>query len=317
MLLRDLVMVPAKMSLQNGSTSGAARAAIAVLGEVLWDVLPNGACLGGAPLNFAVHARRLGYEPLLISAVGADDLGKRAVEEIGHLELETTLLQTTPLWPTGTASVRLDSNGQPTFAIQRPAAYDAVRLTEREIDLITVRDPEWLYYGTLFASTSEGKATLLQLLEALPDASRFYDVNLRPGFASRSLVLELLRKAAVVKLNEAELIAVSQFADLPRGIEEFCRAGVERFGWRSVCVTLGEHGCAILRGGEYVLANGYPVVVADSVGAGDAFAAAFLHGLTHDERLADVAAFANRVGAVVASRVGAIPEWSLAETAEL
>ncbi len=310
-------MVPAKMSLQNGSATGAAPIAIAVLGEVLWDVLPSGVCLGGAPLNFAVHARRLGYEPLLISAVGADDLGKRAAAEIGRLGLATALLQTTPLWPTGTASVQLDGNGQPTFAIQRPAAYDTLRLTARDIDLIAVRDPEWLYYGTLFASSPEGKATLLQLVDALPSASRFYDVNLRPGFGSRSLVLELLGKAAVVKLNQAELIAVSEFADLPRGMEEFCRAGVERFGWRSVCVTLGEHGCAILRGSEYVLADGYRVVVADSVGAGDAFAAALLHGLTQGERLADLAAFANRVGAVVASRVGAIPEWSLAEAAEL
>jgi fructokinase len=308
-------MQPEDLSLQ--SALGIRNVSVAVLGEVIWDILPEGSCLGGAPLNFAVHLSRLGYEPLIISAVGTDEFGEQALVAIERFGLATTMIQTTGRWPTGTASVQLDSDHEPTFTIHRPAAYDALHMTAVEIDQLRQRPPAWLYYGTLFASTPEGKVTLLQLLDALPNAKRFYDVNLRPGFATPALVLELVSKAAVIKLNEAELAAVSDFGDLPSTVEKFCTAGVERFGWNAVCVTMGARGCAILAGGEYAVADGHPVVVADSIGAGDAFAAAFLHGLTCGWPAQRVAEFANRVGAMVASRVGAIPEWSLEEAAEL
>jgi fructokinase len=158
---------------------------------------------------------------------------------------------------------------------------------------------------------------LLRVLDALPAATRFYDVNLRPGFDSPELVSELLARATVVKMNESEMSAVSQFNGLPPELEDFCRAAAQRFGWRAVCVTLGERGCAVLADGQYAVAAGYPVTVADSVGAGDAFAAAFLHGLAQGWPVSRVATFANRVGSVVASRVGATPDWNVAEMAEL
>jgi fructokinase len=142
---------------------------------------------------------------------------------------------------------------------------------------------------------------------------RFYDVNLRPGFDSPALVTELLALASVVKLNEAELQAVSRFGALPSDMEAFCRAGVERYGWKAVCVTLGARGCAVLAGNEFVVADSFPVEVADTVGAGDAFAAAFLHGLSRQWGIEEIAVFANRVGAIVASRAGAMPDWSVAE----
>jgi fructokinase len=305
------------LSLQKNSGGRSNPTPIVVLGEVLWDILPTCNTLGGAPLNFAVHVKRLGHKPLLVSALGNDALGRQAAHAIECLGLTTRMLQITDRRPTGTASVKLDRHGQPTFAIHRPAAYDAVRVTDSELDWLSAQAPTWFYYGTLFASTSEGKATFLRLMEALPDAARFYDVNLRPGFALPALVLELLGRATVVKLNEDELVAVSHFAGLPATIEEFCKAGAERFGWSAVCVTLGARGCAILANGKYLASDGYPVVVADSVGAGDAFAAALLHGFTEAWPLSQVATFANRVGAVVASRVGAIPEWSVSETAQL
>jgi fructokinase len=286
---------------------------ILVLGEVLWDMFAHSSALGGAPLNFAAHARRLGYNPLLISAVGADSLGNAARREIASLGLDTSLLQTTGRFPSGTARVELGPGDRTRFVIERPAAYDAICLRKEQISQITQQAPACFYFGTLLASTPQGRAVLDRLLDALPAATRFYDLNLRPGNYSVQLVIELLEQAGVVKLNEEELCTVCKFTRLPSEIEAFCREGSKRYGWKAVCVTLGAHGCAMLRGDEYVEAAGRPVEVADPVGAGDAFAAAFLHGLVSEWPVARIADFANRIGALVASRHGAIPAWAMTE----
>ncbi len=289
---------------------------ILVLGEVLWDMFEHFSALGGAPLNFAAHARRLGHNPLLISAVGADSLGNTAREEIAGLGLDTSFLQTTSRFPTGRARVELGPGDRTRFVIERPAAYDGICLRDEQIAQITQRAPAFFYYGTLFSSTPQGRAVVKRLLDALPAATRFYDLNLRPGNYSVQLVIELLELADVVKLNEEELCKVHKFTGLPSEIEAFCREASKRYGWKAVCVTLGARGCAMLCGEEYIGAAGHTINVADPVGAGDAFAAAFLHGLISDWPMAKIAAFANRVGALVASRHGAILDWTLKEGVE-
>jgi len=290
---------------------------VVVLGEVLWDIFEHSRKLGGAPLNFAAHVSRLGHNALLISAVGGDPLGDEAFEAIRGLGLSTTFLQKTARFQTGAARIHLGLGDQTHFVIERPAAYDAVSISDREIERIVSQAPEWLYFGTLFASNSKGDAVLNRLLNALPAAARFYDLNLRPDCYSAALVAQLLRIANVVKLNEEELQRVHEFTGLPLATEAFCREGVERYGWHSVCVTLGARGCAILARGEYVEAEGHAVDVADTVGAGDAFAAAFMHGLISRWSAPAIGAFANRVGALVASRHGAIPAWTVEEAVAL
>ena len=286
----------------------------AVLGEVLWDLFKDSRRLGGAPLNFGAHARRLGHPVALISALGEDELGESASRLIAALGLDTRLLQTTPRFPTGTAQVELLPGGRTHFTIPRPAAYDAVEISEGELEILRRMAPRWLYYGTLFASTCHGKRVLHQLAGALRGASKFYDLNLRPGADSAELIQELLRCADVVKLNEDELHRVQQFTGLPSGIEAFCREGAGRFGWRAVGVTLGDRGCSIYAHGRYAEAAGEPVEVVDTVGAGDAFSAAFLHGLSSNWPVAEIAAFANRLAAMVVSRQGTLPDWASEET---
>jgi fructokinase len=298
----------------NGSASGRR---VLVLGEVLWDLFPASVRLGGAALNFAAHIKRLGHEPLLVSAVGTDELGDEAIQAITTLGLDPSFLQKTERFKTGTAAVRLGPGDQTSFVIERPAAYDAVQLSDGHIEQIIKWKPEWLYYGTLFSSSVNGRDVLYRLLEALPQTKRFYDLNLRPGSDSPELVIELLRAANVVKLNEEELRSVHEFADLPADSEAFCRAGAERFGWDAVCITLGARGCAMLAAGEYVEANGHRVDVADTVGAGDAFAAAFMHGIASNRPASEIAGFSNRVGALVASVHGAIPNWTIEEVVDL
>ncbi len=284
-----------------------------MLGEVLWDVFERSRQLGGAALNFAAHAKRLGHEASLISAVGVDPLGDEAAAAIDALGLDTTFLQRTNRFETGTARVQLGPGDRTRFVIERPAAYDAIRVSDRETQRLIQRAPAWFYYGTLFSSTAEGEAALRRLLAALPTATRLYDLNLRPGCHSASLVKQLLAYADVLKLNEEELQAVHEFTGLPVSFEAFCREGARRFGWKAACVTLGARGCAMFACGEYVEAAGQPVNVIDTVGAGDAFTAAFMHGLICRWPAAKVAAFANRVGALVASRHGAIPDWTIKE----
>ncbi len=288
-----------------------------MLGEVLWDVFEHSRRLGGAPLNFAAHAWRLRHDVVLISAVGTDSLGDEALEAIQALGLTTAFVQKTSQFPTGAARVHLGPGDQPHFTIERPAAYDLISISDRDLAGLVSQAPDWLYYGTLFASTAEGEALLCRLSGALPAVTRFYDLNLRPGCWSASLVTRLLGSADVVKLNEEELECVHEFTGLSRDTESFCREGADRYGWRAACVTLGARGCAILAGRDYVESKGCAVKVADSVGAGDAFAAAFMHGLISEWPAAEIAAFANRVGALIASRHGAIPAWTLEEAVAL
>lgn len=302
------------LSLQVGESAapGSAPTKVLAIGEVLWDVFGESKRLGGAPLNFAAHAKRLGLDPLLVSGAGTDLLGSCAIRKIANLGLDTAFVQRSGL-KTGTAEVHVGPGDRTRFVIARPAAYDSVSISDHVLEQLREWSPHWLYYGTLFASVPEGKAALWRLLEGLPSCLRFYDLNLRPGFDSADLVAELLKHANVVKLNEDELEAVHSVTGLPRDQEAFCREGSKRFGWTAVCVTLGSRGCAMLCGSDYIQARGCTVDVADPVGAGDAFAAAFLHGIVSQRPVDEIARFANRVGALVASRAGAIPDWTMQE----
>lgn len=301
-------IISENLSVQNEPDQQAPGARALVVGEVLWDLFADATRLGGAALNFAAHFRRLGHAPRIVSAVGEDALGDAARAAITSLGLDTAFLQTTDRFSTGTASVRLGPGDQTSFRIERPAAYDAVELTDAILQQVVQWKPAWCYYGTLFPSSAHARHVLGRLLDAMPDAHRFYDVNLRPGFESRELVCELLRVSHVVKLNERELSDVHRWLDLPSDPEAFCRAGAARYGWRAACVTLGARGCALIVGQAYAEADGVPVEVVDTVGAGDAFAAAFVHGLVAGWPAAAVAAFANRAGAAVAALSGAIPD---------
>jgi len=268
-------------------------------------------------LNFSAHARRLGHPVTLISALGADELGGQAAELISAFDLDASLLQTNSRYATGTAQVWVGPNGATRFTIVRPAAYDAVEISASDLHHLQQVAPAWFYYGTLFASTAPGKQVLDQLLEALAGTVKFYDLNLRAGSDLPELVTELLERADVVKVNEAELERVHAFTGLPLDVESFCYAAIERYGWNAVGVTLGDRGCAMLVGGQYVEAASHPVDVIDTVGAGDAFAAAFMHGLSQNWPAAEIALFANRVGAWVASHAGAIPDWTFEEAVRL
>jgi len=306
------------------------------IGEILWDVIQGAEYLGGAPFNFAAHARRLGHDVRFISAVGADARGRLALARAGELGLSTRFVRIVPDRPTGTVTVALDAGGQPRFTIHRPAAYDFPHIREEDLRELLDPAPDWIYFGTLQQTSAEARALTARLMEAAPAAKRFYDVNLRAGCYTASLVRELIRRATVVKLNEEEVCEVEQMMGMEQSREReravaeygdrsltvaalmrFCEGGAERLGWEAACVTRAAAGCLAWLGGQSIEAPGYRVEVADAVGAGDAFAAAFLHGLGAGWPPRRIADFANRLGALVAGRAGAIPEWTLEEAEAL
>lgn len=285
---------------------------IVSLGEIIWDVIGHAEYLGGAPLNFAAHAHKLGHEVFLISAVGDDDRGKRALDGLRDCGVSAEFVQRIGGKRTGTAEVELDAEGKPMFRIVRPAAYDFVALGLEDRQRIAEIQPQWIYYGTLYHNTGHALSTTLRLLEQVPAANRFYDVNLRDGNWNLKTVETLAQHATVIKLSEseAELLDASLDDDGEGTVEHFCRRWSDQYDCRTICVTLGERGCGIYMNCEYLEVPGCKVEVADTVGAGDAFAAAFLHGLNLGWDARGCGEFANAVAALVASRAGAIPEWN-------
>ena len=284
------------------------------VGEILWDLVDGEERLGGAPFNFAAQAARLGENVAMISAVGEDDRGRRALARAEQLGVDTRWLQTTDAHPTGHVTVTLQ-DGQPDYVIHRPAAYDDIRLSDADLQDIRGFAPDWVYFGTLHQVDPRPRETHGRILSALPDAKRFYDVNLRKDSYSAALLSHLLPLADALKINDDEVREVSTLLGLDAG--DFAAEAARRFGLETVCITRGGSGCSVWSHGETVESAGYSVEVADAVGAGDAFAAAFLHALGGGRSVRDTADFANRVGAVIASKAGAIPMWEVAEALAL
>lgn len=285
------------------------------VGEVLWDVFGENEFLGGAPLNFSSNLQRLGNSAALLTSVGDDPRGLRAVEKMRALGLTTEFVQITTKRPTGTAMVVTDSSGSASFVIERPAAFDLVRADELILTSLTEFRPDWIYFGTLAQADSCNEDLLLQIVHRCNGAKRFYDMNLRTGHWNLALVQRLSRLATVLKLNdvEAKLLFHLTFGDREFDLEEFCSHWSSAYGMKTICITLGCKGCAVFTNGSLLTFPGFSVSIVDTVGAGDAFAAAFLHGLHLSWPLERIAPFANALGALVASCHGATPLWTVSE----
>lgn len=287
---------------------------VLVIGEVLWDVFPDAERLGGAPFNFAAHLRRLGHDVVFVSGVGEDDRGRRVLRAMDQLGLRTSAVALVRNRPTGYVSVLVRPDGQHDFEIHRPAAYLEPSLSDADLKAVAAWHPDWVYTGTLAQTSGAVRALTRRLLEATPKAKRFYDVNLRKSCYSPDLLQALLPGSNLIKLNDGEAQQIAGMFFPPfRGIEAFCRDLRAAYGVETVCVTRGPAGCSVLHGEMFIEAPGYAVQVVDTVGAGDAFGAGFMHALSLGWTAERAADFANRVGALVAARAGAIPEWTTAD----
>ena len=280
---------------------------IACFGEALWDVLPAGMFVGGAPLNVAYHLSRQGAHARLITAVGRDFLGNELQRRLRDWQIDGRCVAQLRRWPTGTVLARLDADGVPAYNIRRRVAWDHIRAPaalERD-------PPAALVFGTLALREKPNRAVLSRLAGSWPNAWRVLDLNLRPPFTTRAAVTFALERAQFVKLNAAELATLTQEPKrTPAAIRRAARRWADTSGIPRLCVTAGPQGAGVLWDGAWYWENGRRVTVRDTVGAGDAFLAAFLAGvlLRHESPPAALAA-ACRMGEFVASRSGATPAY--------
>jgi fructokinase len=286
------------------------------IGEILWDMFPDQERLGGAALNFCANVGRLGDSAALITAVGNDVRGRAALDSMKQLGLPTEFVQVAADRATGVAQVTTTAAGDPCFEIPRPAAFDRVSMTPELRDAVAIFQPEWLYFGTLLQIEPHIEKMTADFARNLPRVRCFYDINLRDGHWNLPLVERLCCLASIVKMNELEartLSALSGIVSNEFSLESFCESWAKKYDITSICITLGKAGCCVYQENTTFNVPGYPVAVQDTVGAGDGFAAAFLHGYYRGWSIVRIGRFANALGSIIASKAGATPSWSLQE----
>ncbi|MFL5608111.1 MAG: carbohydrate kinase family protein [Gemmatimonadaceae bacterium] len=276
---------------------------ILCVGEVLWDALPEGLFLGGAPFNVACHLRAAGTPVSMVSRVGHDRLGEEALRRAARYGVGVDLVQVDDTLPTGFVSVTVDDAGVPTYEIVAPAAWDAI--TASDALLARAANARAIVFGSLAQRDATSRHTIERLLGST--ALKVFDVNLRPPFEDREVVRRSLERADVVKLSETEMRQVADWFDL-RGSPRVTAAGLaESFGCSVVCITRGSNGAALWHDGAWSEHPGFTVEVKDTVGAGDAFLAVLLVGLLSGGDDAMLLQNANLIGAYVATQFGALP----------
>jgi fructokinase len=277
------------------------------LGELLWDLFPDGKRLGGAPANFAYIASLLGNEGIPASRVGKDALGEEALDRLTELGLSAEFVQQDEDHPTGTVKVEVDHAGQPRFEISEFVAWDFLAWTHRWQELADRADA--VCFSTLAQRSEHSRSAMRSfLLATRPEAVRVCDINLRQNFFTGQVVAESMKLSSIVKLNHEELPKVMRLFDLEHHrVEESARQLLRSYDLQLICVTRGDNGSLLMSCDEFVEHPGFKVKVADTVGAGDAFTAALVHGYLQGRPLAEINETANRVGAWVASQPGGTP----------
>lgn len=287
-------------------------------GELLWDCLPSGRYAGGAPFNVAAHLAQIGPASGLISTIGQDSLGDELLAVAREKDVNTEFVSRAPAGlPTGTALATLDECGHANYELAQPVAWDAIDVSPATLD--AVANARAFIYGSLAARSLPNLEQLNRLLE-VKGPLKFFDVNLRPPFCDPATVLELAKRADVLKLNEQELRQLATWLSKPeekpaqtaedavsaRG----CEIVAQATNLRRICLTRGENGAAFWEDGQLTTACAPRVEVRDTIGAGDAFMAALVIGLTSATEPRKILQDACRLGAFVASREGATPRLS-------
>ncbi|HEX6984998.1 MAG TPA: carbohydrate kinase [Planctomycetaceae bacterium] len=276
------------------------------IGEILWDLFPSGPRFGGAPANFACHAAALGAEAFVVGRVGDDDLGRAAIAALRDLGVGTGHVAVDADRPTGTVAVETDASGKARYEFAADAAWDRMRWSDDLAALAARADA--VCFGTLGQRDARSRETIRRFVRSTrPDCLRVFDVNLRKPFFDDAAIRESLDLANVLKLSDDELpVVAAAFAE--SGSEaEIMSSLAGRFRLRAVALTRGERGAALLCDGHLYECPGRTVAVKDTVGAGDAFAAALTTGLLRRDDPETVLRRAVEIGAFVCTRPGATP----------
>lgn len=278
---------------------------ILCVGEVLWDALPMGLFLGGAPFNVACHLHQLGEKVTVVSRVGDDVLGHEAIRRVRHRGMKDDYIQLDSNFQTGFVEVALDPEGAPDYTIVAPVAWDEI---EYPGGLHAVaQQADAIVFGSLAQRRSPSRETI-RALWAMGGCAVF-DVNLRPPFIDRAVVELSLQAADVVKMNDDELEQLIEWFDMAPSPRAAVEALANRFDVAMVCITRGKHGAMLWNDGRWAEHPGHTVTVADTVGAGDAFLAGLLAGYLAGREDVTILDEAARLGAYVATQMGPTPSY--------
>ena len=276
------------------------------IGEALWDMLPEGKKLGGAPANFAYHACQFGLEGMAVSAIGQDSLGEEivAAREAHHLPYHLDRVE----YPTGTVQVTLDPQGVPQYEIKTDVAWDNIPYTKELAALAA--DCKAVCFGSLAQRNAVSRESIGLFLQAVPeDCLKVFDINLRQDFYNREVLEESFRRCDILKINDEELVVISRMFELPGlSLEEKCRSLIKTYNLQMLILTCGVNGSYVFYEGGMSFLDTPKVTVADTVGAGDSFTGAFVGSLLNGKTVPEAHETAVKVSAYVCTQSGAMPE---------
>lgn len=278
------------------------------MGEALWDVLPEGKKIGGAPANFAYHVSQFGVPSRVVSAVGNDPLGREIVENFTSKGLNH-LIEEVP-YPTGTVQIEIDPAGVPQYDIKENVAWDNIPYTARLEAL--AGQTRAVCFGSLAQRNVVSRDTINRFLDAMPqtaDSLVVFDVNLRQGFYTKEILCNSMKRCNILKINDEELVTVSRMFGYPGiDLQDKCWILLGKYNLRMLILTCGINGSYVFTPGNVSFQPTPKVEVADTVGAGDSFTAAFIASLLKGKSVTEAHALAVRTSAFVCTRKGAMPE---------
>ena len=287
------------------------------IGEVLWDMLPAGKQLGGAPANFAYHVKQLGLPAKVVSAIGRDSLGDEILSIFKEKEIPSEIALVD--YPTGTVQVTLDKAGVPSYEINEHVAWDYIPFTDKIKELAS--QTQVVCFGSLAQRSEQSRSAIYQFLDAMPRTDhvlKVFDINLRQQFYTLDILQTSLSKCNILKINDEELAEVSKLFNLAEGTCEVkCRQLIKMYDLSLVILTCGERGSYVLNDSYCSFLATPHVAVADTVGAGDAFTAAFIAGLLKGNTIKEAHQLAVAISAFVCTKAGAMPNYSAADILNL
>lgn len=279
------------------------------IGEALWDLLPDGKKIGGAPANFAYHISRFGLNSRVVSAIGDDELGHEIIDNFNANGLNQ-LIATVP-FPTGSVQVEVDANGIPQYDIKENVAWDNIPYTD-ELEALA-QGTVAVCFGSLAQRNEVSRATINRVLDAMPKTDEtliVFDINLRQHFYTTEVLTESIKRCNILKINDEELITISNIFDLPiDNCKAACQTLIEQFDLRILILTCGTFGSYVFTRDDVSFLPTPKVKVADTVGAGDSFTAAFVASILKGKSISEAHAAAVETSAFVCSQYGAMPKY--------
>ena len=278
------------------------------IGEALWDMLPAGKQLGGAPSNFAFHVTQLGLQAKVVTALGCDTLGDEIADFFQSKDIDSLVARVA--YPTGTVQVELDEAGVPSYEIKTEVAWDYIPYDSAMEEL--ARSTQVVCFGSLAQRSTISRNTIYRFLEAMPKTEgvlKVFDINLRQQFYTKEIIQESLKRCNILKINDEELVTVSKLFDIKYvSVVEQCRELLQKYELKMVILTCGENGSYIVAENQTSYRETPKVEVVDTVGAGDAFTAAFIAGILKGKTVTDAHSLAVNVSAYICTQQGAMPE---------